>query len=244
VRRVVIETTGLADPAPILHTMMRDPFIALRYRLEGVVTLVDAVHGAGQLRDHGEAVRQAAMSDLILLSKTDVADAATIAPLRAQLAGLNPGAPVTLAAEVPAARLLSLGLFDVDGKTADVRRWLAAEAHTGHHHHSHDVNRHDARIQTFCVTFDQPLQWQGIGACLEMLVATRGESLLRVKGILNLAGQERPVVIHGVQHMFHEPALLAAWPEGDDRHSRIVFITADLDRRTVEDSLRAFAAAA
>jgi G3E family GTPase len=108
----------------------------------------------------------------------------------------------------------------------------------------HDGFRHDTRIEAFCLTYDEPLHWQGIGTCLEMLVATRGESLLRVKGILNLVGQERPVAIHGVQHMFHEPVLLPAWPEGDARQSRIVFITRDLPRESVERGLRAFEDAA
>jgi G3E family GTPase len=245
VRRVVVETTGLADPAPILHTMMRDPLIIVRYRMDGVVTLVDAVHGAGQLDAHEEAVRQVAMADLLVLSKTDLADAAAVGGLRDRLARLNPGAGIAVSGDVAAGVLLGLGLFDAAGKAADVAAWLAAEAlapEAGHHHH--DVNRHDARIQAFCLRFSIPLHWQGIGACLQMLIATRGESLLRVKGILNLAGQARPVVIHGVQHLFHEPTLLAEWPAGDDRSSRIVFITSDLDRRVVEDSLRAFEAAA
>jgi G3E family GTPase len=246
VRRVVVETTGLADPAPILHTMMRDPLIAVRYRMDGVVTLVDAVYGDRQLDQHEEAPRQAAMADAIVLSKTDLAEAAAVASLRSRLAGLNPAARFLASASATASDLLGLGLFDAAGKTQDVRAWLAAEAHAPaphHHDHHHDVNRHDARIQAFCLTFDAPLHWQGIGACLEMLIATRGESVLRVKGILNLAGQDRPVVIHGVRHLFHEPVLLAAWPEGDDRRSRIVFITRDLDRRVVEESLRAFEAA-
>jgi G3E family GTPase len=244
VRRVAVETTGLADPAPILHTLMRDPLIAVRYRMDGVVTLVDAVHGAHQLEEHEEAARQAAMADVIVLSKTDIAEAPSVASLRFRLEGLNPGARILASASATASDLLGLGLFDAAGKTPDVRAWLAAEAHVGvEHHHHHDVNRHDARIQAFCLTFTAPLHWQGIGTCLEMLIATRGDSLLRVKGILNLAGQDRPVVIHGVRHLFHEPVLLEAWPDSDDRSSRIVFITRDLDRNVVEESLHAFEAA-
>jgi G3E family GTPase len=260
VRRVVVETTGLADPAPILHTMMSDPLIALRYRMDGVVTVVDAVHGAGQLDMHEEAVRQAAMADVIVMSKTDFADAASVVGLTARLRRLNPAAEVLSGGREPIepSRLLGHGLFEPDGKIADVAEWLRAEAyadahdhdHHDHHdhgdpgHHGHDVNRHDARIAAFCLTFYEPLHWQGIGSCLEMLIGTRGESLLRVKGILNLAGQDRPLAIHGVQHMFHEPVLLPAWAAGDPRTSRLVFITRDLPRDVIEDSLRAFESAA
>jgi G3E family GTPase len=243
VRRVVIETTGLADPAPILHTLMGEAAIAVRYRLDGVVTVVDAVHAAGQLDAQPEAVRQVAVADRLVLTKTDLADPAGVAALTARLRGLNPAAPLLTAVrgELDPAALLDCGLFDAAGKVADVKAWLDAEAFAGPaHHHHHDVNRHDGRIQAFCLTWDRPLRWQGFGTCLEMLIATRGESLLRVKGILNLEGQDRPVAIHGVQHLFHEPVLLPGWPAGDDRRSRVVFITRDLDRRTLADALQAF----
>ncbi len=237
ITRVVVETTGLADPAPIVQTLMGDISVALRYRLDGIVTVVDAVHAMGQLDQHEEAVRQVAMADRIVLSKTDLAT--DVDALRTRLRQLNPGAPLHIAdhGAIDPAVLLDAGLFDASGKIADVRKWLDEAAWR-------DVPRHDSRIQSFCLTFDQPLHWQGIGTCLEMLIGTRGESLLRVKGILNLVGQDRPVAIHGVQHMFHEPVLLDAWPEGDPRTSRIVFITRDLDRETVESGLRAFEAAA
>ncbi len=248
VHRVKIETTGQADPAPIIHTMMGDPAIAVRYRLDGIVTVVDAVHAMRQLDEHEEAARQVAVADRLVLAKTDLADPE---PLIARLRRLNPGAILLTAdhGKIDPAAILNLGLFDATGKIADVKAWLDAEAFDDHHHHHHhDVNRHDfrhdSRIQAFCLTYSEPLHWQGIGTCLEMLIGTRGESLLRVKGILNLVGQERPVAIHGVQHMFHEPVLLPAWPEGDPRTSRIVFITRDLDRETVELGLRAFEDAA
>ena len=134
-------------------------------------------------------------------------------------------------------------MFDPASKNPDVVGWLNAEAYLERGGKS-DPNRHDDRIQAFCLTFEEPLHWQGIGSWLEMLVATRGDSLLRVKGILNLHGQERPVAIHGVQHLFHPPALLAAWPACDPRTSRLVFITRDLPRDVIEDGLRAFNTAA
>jgi len=245
VSRVVVETTGLADPAPIVQTLMGDVSIALRYRLDGIVTVVDAVHAMGQLDAHAEAVRQVAMADRIVLSKTDLAG--DTAALLSRLRGLNPGAPVVMAdhGAVEPADILDAGLFDASGKIGDVRRWLDEAAFaSAPSPGQRDPNRHDTHIQSFCLTFEEPLHWQGIGTCLEMLIGTRGESLLRVKGLLNLVGQSRPVAIHGVQHLFHEPVLLEAWPDGDPRTSRIVFITRDLDRETVEAGLRAFEAAA
>jgi G3E family GTPase len=251
IHRIVIETTGLADPAPILHTLMSDPDIAVAFRLDGIVTLVDALHAMGQLDTHEEARRQVAVADRLVLTKTDL-----VAPdgLEARLRRLNPAAPLLVAdhGALEPADILDVGLFDASGKIADVAAWLREEAFAdaenthghGHHHHHHDVNRHDAGIQAFCLTYDAPLRWQGVGTCLQMLIGTRGESLLRVKGILNLVGQDRPLAIHGVQHMFHEPVLLPAWPEGDARRSRIVFITRNLDRATVEHSMSAFEAAA
>ncbi len=240
VRRVVIETTGLADPAPILATLMSDPVAAPAYRLDGIVTVVDAVNGMAQLDAQPEAVRQAAVADRIVLSKTDLADPPD---LRQRLRRLNPGAPLLIArhGEVDAVSLLHAGLFEPDSKIPDVRGWLDAAAYvdTGPHHH-HDPNRHDARIAAFCLTFDQPLHWQGVATWLDMLIATRGESLLRIKGILNVVGQDRPVAIHGVQHLFHPPVLLAAWPDDDPRTSRLVFITRDLPRDVIEEGLNAF----
>ena len=218
VRRVVIETTGLADPAPILATLMSDPIAARDYRLDGIVTVVDAVNGMAQLDAQPEAVRQVAVADRIVLTKTDLADSAA---LRERLHRLNPGAPLLMAVHgaVDADAVLHAGLFDPGSRIPDVRRWLDAEAYTdAHHGHAHDPNRHDARIAAFCLTFDQPLHWQGVATWLDMLIATRGESLLRIKGILNVAGQDRPVAIHGVQHLFHPPALLAGWPEERSAH--------------------------
>jgi G3E family GTPase len=244
VSRVVIETTGLADPAPILATLIGDPVAASAYRLDGVVTVVDAVHGDGQLDRQPEAVRQVAVADRLVLTKTDLADPG---PLRARLAHLNPGAPVLEAAfgVLDPADVLAAGPFDPATKHPDVKAWLDAEAFAAaEHDHHHDRNRHDAHIAAFCITLDEPLHWQAIGTWLEVLLATQGERLLRVKGILNLQGQDRPVAIHGVQHLMHPPTLLAAWPPGDPRTSRLVFITRDLPRAAIEDGLRAFAAAA
>jgi len=238
VRRVMVETTGLADPAPVVQSLLGDLQVALRFQLDGIVTVVDAVHAMGQLDQHEEARRQLAMADRIVLSKTDLAD--DISALRARIGAINPGARLLVAVRgaVDPALLLDCGLFDLTGKPAEIAAWINEAAFAG------DTPRHDPSIHSFCLTYSEPLHWQGIGTCLEMLIGTRGESLLRVKGILNLVGQDRPVAIHGIQHLFHEPTLLPAWPEGDPRTSRIVFITKDLSRETVAHGLEAFEAAA
>ena len=238
VRRVMVETTGLADPAPVVQSLLGDLQVALRFQLDGIVTVVDAVHAMGQLDQHEEARRQLAMADRIVLSKTDLAD--DTSALRARLGAINPGARLLTAVKgaVDPALLLDCGLFDLAGKPAEIAAWINEAAFAG------DTPRHDPSIHSFCLTYSEPLHWQGIGTCLEMLIGTRGESLLRVKGILNLVGQDRPVAIHGIQHLFHEPTLLPAWPEGDPRTSRLVFITKDLSRETVAHGLEAFEAAA
>ncbi len=243
VRRVIVETTGLADPAPILQTLMGDPFAATHYRLDGVVTVIDSVHAMDQFDRQPEAVKQAAIADRLVLTKTDLVPDLT--PLRTRLAALNPAAPILTAdhGRIEPAHLLSAG-FDPTSRTADVQAWLNVDAYHRHHRHHHDPNRHDATIRAFCMTFEKPLHWQAVGTWLEMLIATQGEKLLRVKGILNLAHQDRPVAIHGVQHLFHPPALLPAWPENDPRTSRIVMIVRDLDPAIIERGLRAFEEAA
>jgi G3E family GTPase len=257
-RRVVIETTGLADPAPILHTLMSDPLIAARYRLDGVVTTVDAVNGWATLDRQMESVKQAAVADRILLTKTDLADPARAAALGERLKRLNPAAPIVAVAhgEVAPDRLFGAGLFDPKRKTADVQAWLNAEAYAeqehdhdhGHEHgHGHDhehaapdVNRHDARVGAFCLFVDEPFEWDRLAYWLDLLAAYRGEDLLRIKGLINVKGEDRPVAIHGVQNLFHPPAQLDAWPDAD-RRSRIVFITRDIDRATIEETLRTVA---
>jgi G3E family GTPase len=246
IRRVLIETTGLADPAPILQTLMSDPVALRSFQLDGVVTLVDAVLGSATLDSQIEAVKQAAVADRLILSKTDIATADQVNALESRLRVLNPGVPIrrVVAGDVVPDFLFGGGGFDPAGKIADVADWLAAEAAHHHHHHHHDPNRHDARIHAFGLTFAEPLPWEGLATWLEMLAITRGASILRMKGILNLEGEDRPVVLHGVQHVFHPPERLAAWPEGHDRQSRLVFILRDLDRAVVEEGLAAFLQAA
>ncbi len=252
-KRVIVETTGLADPAPVLHTIMYHPYLALRFRLEGVVALVDAVNGEATLDAHEEAVKQAAVADRIVLTKTDIAtDADSLARLHGRLATLNPAARLLVAAngEATAEAILDAGLFDADSRIPDVRRWLNAEAFDsrlpghghGHDHgrHHHDVNRHDARIRAFCLTSETPMPHSGFGLFLDLLRQAHGPNLLRVKGIVGLdVDPDRPVVIHGVQHVFHPPVRLDRWPDGD-RRTRVVFILRDLDPSFVEGLWGAF----
>jgi len=261
-QRVLIETTGLADPAPVLHTIMFHPYLMLRYRLEGVITLVDAVNGSSTLDSHEESVKQAAVADRLVLSKTDlVSDRTVLENLEARLSALNPAARIFEARKVSAAQLLDAGLYNPETKTPDVARWLNAEAvehaqsHVHHHHHDHhghnhhhhghahhhDVNRHDARIRAHCLRSDKPLDPRGFDLFLNMLREFHGPSLLRVKGIVALSDDlSRPLVIHGVQHVFHPPIRLDAWPD-DDHSTRIVFILKDLTVDFVEKLWAAFA---
>jgi G3E family GTPase len=253
--RVLIETTGLADPAPVLHTIMFHPYLMLRYRLEGVITLVDAVNGEATLNAHEESVKQAAVADRLVLSKTDLVDSPLkIASLKNRLKALNPAARLIEAQDVCAANLFDTGLYDPQSKSPDVGRWLNAEAveeaethahhHHGHHHghdHAHDVNRHDASIRAHCLRSETPLDPRGFDLFLNMLREFHGPNLLRVKGIVALSDDlSRPLVIHGVQHVFHPPVRLQAWPDADHT-TRIVFILKDLTADFVDKLWAAFA---
>jgi G3E family GTPase len=250
-RRVVIETTGLADPAPILHTVMSHPYLGLRYRLEGVVTLVDAVNGLATLDAHPEALKQAAVADRLVLTKLDIAAGA--ADLRARLAALNPLA----------------GVLDARAAGA-AARWLneeAALAAMGRNAHRHadgvvhvdaaddaasaeargqdakDVNRHDGAIRAHAFATDRAIAAASLGLFIDLVRSAQGAKLLRLKGIVNVAEDpERPVVIHGVQHVFHPPEVLERWPDGD-RRTRVVFIVRDMDPVFIEGLWKAFAGA-
>jgi G3E family GTPase len=247
-RRVILETTGLADPAPVLQTAMAHPYLVMRYRLDGVITVVDAVNGATTLDAHMESVKQVAVADRIVLTKTDLVDAPERErgrdELLKRLRALNPAAAILDAAKNEASpeRLLNCGLFDPDRKIPDVKRWLAAEAYAGHghHDHDHDVNRHDARIRAFTFAAEAPIPTAMLEMFLDLLRSVHGESLLRLKGIVKLAETPAcPLVIHGVQHIFHPAVQLPRWPDGDER-TRIVLITRDLDPSAVQKLFDAF----
>ncbi len=242
-RRLVVETTGLADPTPILSTVMSDPVLCHHFRLGTVITTVDAVNGMLHLDRQPESVKQMAVADRIVVTKVDIASPAAVTALRRRLAALNPSAPLieSRGDGVDPTLLLARDAYDPAGKSAEVSAWFAAalgeNAPDDHHHH--DPNRHDAAIVAFCLTFDTPIDWTAFGIWLSMLLHDRGEDVLRVKGLLNVAGTPSPLVIHGVQHLVHPPLHLMAWPDGDQR-SRIVFITRGLSREAVSRSLAAF----
>ena len=243
--RLIIETTGLADPAPILHTLMTDPLLAARYRLDGVITTVDGVNGLAQLDAQFEPVKQAAVADRLLITKQDLADREILDTLVERLRTINPAAPIHAVShgEIDPDTLFGAGLYDPKTKSPDVERWLREEAYADaqddHHHHHHDRNRHDDRIRAFCLIAEEPMRWDAFADWMEALIATHGEALLRVKGILNVTDTDKPVAVHGVQHVFHPPAVLENWPDGD-RRSRIVMITRDLNREPVEKMFHAF----
>jgi len=274
--RVVIETTGLADPAPILHTIMLHPYLVMRYRLDSVVTLVDAINGLSTLDEHEEASKQAAVADRIVLTKTDLLETddskTSFSHLKDRLSALNPGAKVldSQAGDAQPDNLFNAGLYNPASKIPDVANWLNAEAYAvkahehgqahghshGHHHHDHhghghhhhgdhehDVNRHSDSIRAFTLSTDRPVSASALEMFLDLLRSAHGPKLLRVKGIVQLAEDpERPVVIHGVQHVFHPPATLEAWPD-DDRRTRMVFITKDLPEGFVKKMFEAFSGA-
>jgi G3E family GTPase len=255
-RRVVLETTGLADPAPVLHAIMYHPYLMLRYRLDGVVTLIDAINGEATLDAHEEAVKQAAVADRLVIAKTDLPEGAARLPgLLARLKRLNPGAKILIGAEGEATpdAVLDCGLYDAEGKNPRLAQWLNAQAveaaHEDHHDHDHhdhhhapaDANRHDAHIRAFCLASETPLAPGAFEMFLDLLRQAHGPRLLRVKGVVALSDDPaRPVVIHGVQHVFHPPHRLSAWPDADHR-TRIVFIVKDLEEHFVTGLYNAFA---
>jgi G3E family GTPase len=264
-RRVMLETTGLADPGPVLQTAMAHPYLVMRFRLDGVITLVDAINGAATLDAHGESVKQAAMADRIVLTKTDLLDSPdrkeSYRRLLDRLRALNPAAPLLDAAagEADPARLLNCGLFDPERKIPDVRRWLAEEAYAAqarpaehggaaseaHDHHDdhrahHDRNRHDDRIRAFTLATDVPIPAATFEMFIDLLRGLHGPKLLRFKGIVKIAEQpDLPLVIHGVQHVMHPAMRLEGWPDGDER-TRIVLIARDLDPDEVSRLFDAF----
>ncbi|MDE2604910.1 MAG: GTP-binding protein [Burkholderiales bacterium] len=243
--RVVIETTGLADPAPVVQTLAGDTMLAAHYRLDGVVTLVDAVNGPGQLQRQPEAVKQVALADRVFVTKSDIAPADQVQQLQAAIAALNPGVRVSLLVkgEIAPGELTNLGLASARAGAQTLSflgEPLAGEGGQG----ERTLRRtpaHDSAIRTLSLRFEQPFTWTAFSAAIELLASLRGPDLLRVKGIVNVEG--RPVVVQGVQHVFHEPVALDRWPSADTG-TRLVFITRNIEAATIRNLLQAVAAAA
>ena len=252
--RVIVESTGLADPAPVIHTFISDPLLDRRYMLGGVVTTVDAVTGLATLENHKECEKQAAVADRLVITKTDLAISPdrreVLCELRARLSALNPTAGILDRhnPEFDYNRLFDTSLFDPDTKSMNVRSWLNAEAENGHHshshnhgnahgphdHHHHDVTRHGSDIRSFTLTFDEAVTVEAFASSLEALSLTQGSSILRIKGIVNTVDRPgMPLVIHGVQHVFHDPVWLDEWPD-EDHQTKLVFITKGIERETLD----------
>ncbi len=238
--RLAIETTGLADPAPIVSTLLAEPVIRNHFRLGNVIVTVDAVNAELHLRNNEESRKQAAIADRLVLTKSDIADAQTLATAREKLAQLNAIAPIIDIHEktFDPDDLMASDLYDAEAKAEEVARWLEYQGHVSHDH-TNDAHSHHGDIQTFSLIVDEPIDWTAFGIWLTMLLHRHGEQVLRVKGILNVEGQATPVMIHGVQHVMHPPAHLEAWPD-DDHRSRIVFILRGLDPAKLKRSLKAF----
>jgi len=246
--RVVIETTGLADPAPILQTLVAEPMIAALYRLDGVIATADGQLGEQELDRHFESVKQAAMADRIVITKADLADEATLDRLERRLRDINPAAPIErcIQGELAPAFLLDVGLNAALSQPDRIGQWLRAERYLPLPSKAGGAmrgDRHDRAIHSFAITFDAPVSGTKLWEGLEALIERSGDNLLRVKGLVNAVGQDRPKVIHIVQHVLYPVLTLPAWPS-EDRRTRLVFIVRDLERAEVEAVLASALAAA
>jgi G3E family GTPase len=235
--RTVIETTGLADPAPIIYTLMTDPVIRHHFRLSSVTATVDAVNGARQFAENPESVKQAAVADRLVLTKTDLATPQAVETMRSRLAAFNPSAQVVDANNDVIGPDLLFGhdLYDPSHRTAEVRAWFDEERRP----HASEFGRHAADITSFHLVFGNPLDWTAFGIWLTMLLNRHGERVLRIKGILNVTGSRTPLCVNGVQHLVHPPFHLERWPTSN-RQSRLVFIVRDMDPAVIKRSLLAF----
>jgi G3E family GTPase len=229
-RRLVIESTGLADPFPILSTVQAETVLRHHFRLGNVITTVDAVNGVQQFDAHTESVKQIAVADRLVLTKTDLVPAETAARVAQRIGAINPSALLRFSPAIDANELL--------GDTAAEERWFPAAPDDAHHLHA-DRSRHGDDIRAVALSWERPVDWAMFGVWLTMLLHRHGNELLRIKGILNVAGSETPVAVHGVQHLIHPPAHLAAWPDAG-RHSRLVLIVKGLEPTAIARSLHSF----
>ena len=251
--RVAIETTGLADPTPIIQTLANDRMIAPLFTLHRVVATLDAVNGLSTLQDYPEAVQQLTAADCVLITKSDLTDAQGLAGVKAALQRINPTAHNQLVTQGEITTDLVFGAPDAHSHQphGDINRWLGDKSvhdpHHDHHGHEHghehdhdhahnDPNRHNAHVRAFCMRTAQPIAAKALERWLNSLLSLRSKDLLRIKGIVHVAGRPGPVIIQAVQHLLHPPTSLAQWPDGD-HDTRIVFITRDIDPAAIEASL-------
>ena len=238
--RVLIETTGLANPVPIIHTLMSSIELIRIYSLDGVITVVDSVNGEKTLDLHEESLKQLALAEKIILSKTDIVDKDEIKSLVYRIKEINPVSQIIFSkfGNIPLEEIFGLGAYDPYKKSADVKKWLAAEKYKDKkHHHHHDVNRHNEYIRAFSMMSENPVYMIAFSFFRDMITAALGANLLRMKGIVNIAGEGRPAVIHGVQHIFHPVQWLETWPD-NDRRTKLVFITQNIKKEQIEDFFR------
>ena len=232
---VLIEMSGLADPVPVIQLLLTDHHVSAVYELRTVIALADGVHGIGQLARHTESIKQAAVADTIVISKADIADSAAVETLAAELAAINPGARQLRIAhgDVDPEQILDRAGFDVSARGAAARRWLNDQFYAA----TTAPASADPAMSTFALIYDEEITLPGFVLWMNLLAGFRGAGLLRVKGIVNVEG--RPYAVQAVQTIVSEPVALDAWPDGDDRRSRLVFITRGID---ADDIRRTFAA--
>jgi G3E family GTPase len=245
-KRLVIETTGMADPGPILANLMNQPVIGSTYRLDAVVVTIDSVYGLKQLEEHAEARKQAAVADVLLMTKIDLATPEQIRALAEKLAAINPGATQHMVphGHIDPQAIINVGLFDAERKKPQPQRWLrevkgsptGSPAHAKAPQGTLPQRMHDDEISSFTVTLPTPLDWDRLEPVLKQLCAMQGEKLLRLKGIIHAADQPAPFAVHAVQHTLYPPTLLTGWDEAD-RVSRIVIIGKGLDESDIRNKL-------
>jgi G3E family GTPase len=243
--RLIIETTGLADPAPVVQTLTSDTMLAAQFRLDGLVTLVDAANSLQQLAAHAEPAKQIALADRVFITKADLVDEATLRAVQEAAQALNPRARIStlLHGAVEPAELTGLGLSSARAGPATLSflgEPLQGEGSGGERTLGQRPALHDGSIRTLSMRFHEPFTWAAFSAALELLATLRGPDLLRVKGIVNVDG--KPVVVQGVQHIFHDPVELDRWPSADT-DTRLVFITRGIEAATIRNLLSAVAAA-
>ena len=239
--RAVIETTGMADPAPIMQAILSERRVAPRYRLGHVITTVDAVNGVSTLAAQREARQQLALADRIVVTKCDLVGAADRDALVARLEGVNANATIRLSGTGRVAASDVLAESDPTWRNPAYAAQRVSPEHSHEHEHPHghrEADVHDGSVTTFTVRLERAVDWDSFVDWLELLLFSRGDSILRVKGLLRVAGDDRPVVVQGVQHVLYPPERLTAWPEGSPPGGWIVFIARDLTASSIEASLR------
>ena len=243
--RIVIETTGIAEPAPIIHTLVVDQLMPHYYRMDGIVTVADAATGASTLETQAEAVNQIALADLIVVTKTDLVSEADLAAYEAQLSNINNSARRIYAdhGKVPTGALFGLSALREDVATDDIAAWLGKaekphthQHHSNDHHHGHDHHRQEHQIRSASIELSDPIPASVFDFWLDMLIALKGPDLLRMKGIVHVEGMDWPFVFHGVQHIFDAPVPLKSW-SGQDATSRVVVIARNMSQDDLDASL-------